>query len=192
MAEFFMKKEAVIIILMCILSIQFVTADTTFFEGDLGYTGDFLIVPSISSDVPATITGGGGGGTPTTAFTPEEVIVLENELDSQICEICFESIKNQVKEKRTIEYTTEELEALTLEINTLLNSGVSTNYISPFIENFEDRCDRNFPVAIAFAGGRFRDLITPLIGFILIIVSIFLIIIFLVTRKARQIKKGGK
>jgi len=77
MAEFFMKKEAVIIILMCILSIQFVTADTTFFEGDLGYTGDFLIVPSISSDVPATITGGGGGGTPTTAFTPEEVIVLK-------------------------------------------------------------------------------------------------------------------
>ena len=186
-----MKKELVIF-LICILLIQFVIADTTFFEGDLGYTGNFVIAPSPTGGTPTTVGGGGGGATPIREIILEEIIILENHLDSQICEICFESIKTQVKEKRTIEYTEQELEALTLDINTQLNAGVSTNYISFFIKNFEDRCDRNLPLAIAFAGGRFRDLITPLVGFILIIVLIFFIIVFLVTRKASQIKKGGK
>jgi len=188
-----MKKEVVILILICILLMQSVIADTTFFEGDLGYTGNFIIVPSTTGGTTTVVSGGGGGGgTPLTTIVPQETIILENHLDLQICEICFESIKNHVKEKRTIEYTEQELEALTLNINTQLNAGVSANYISFFIKNFEDRCDRNLPLAIAFAGGRFRDLITPLMGFVLIIVLIFFIIIFLITRKASQIKKGGK
>lgn len=183
-----MKKEA-IIFLICILLMQFVIADTTFFEGDLGYTEDFLIVPSVSTETPTTVSGGGGGGS---IGIVAEVIILENNLDIKICEICFESIKNQVKEKRTIEYTENELHALTLDINTQLNSGLSKSYISSFITNFEDQCEMSLPLSIAFAGGRFRDLITPLMSFMLVIIIIFLVIIILITKRAKEIKEGEK
>jgi len=191
-----MKREAVFIFLICIFLLNFITADTTFFEGDLGYRDNFIMAPapeggiiegtiSEEPEIESFISGGG--------FLVRQKGVAETIL----CPLIFESLKGHIEKKRSIEYTEEELEILTIEVNQELEKDLSTNQISYIIDNFEDTCDGPLPLLRGSAIGRFRNLLNPFILIVSFIVLIFLIYILyrivpILRKRKRKIKKRGR
>jgi len=189
-----MKRGLIILLLVSILFLQLVLAETTFFEGDLGYRDDFIMasVPE-GENIEEPITGGSeiesfisGGG----------FLIRDNKTSKTIaCPLIFETLKGNIKEKRSIDYSETELKILTDKINQKLGIDLSNDQVSFIIDNFEDTCDMSLPLSGGFAAGRIRNLLTPLIIAIAILVLLFIIIIIYmrqritgILRKKKQVK----
>ena len=189
-----MKKEVLYLLIICIL-LPFVSADTTFFEGDLGYGEDFIMAPvpeggiiegtiAGEQEIESIISGGG-------------ILVRQKGIAETItCPLIFESLKGHIEKKRSIEYTEKELEILTIEVNQELKKDLSINQVSYILDNFEDTCDSPLPLLGGFATGRFRNLLNPFILIVSFIVLMFLIYIIYkimpVLRKKKRKKRRRK
>lgn len=176
--------KGLMILCLSILCVSCVLAETTFFEGDLGY-GDDFIMGVIEGEVVEpeavellTITTVGSGG----YFQREEY----NE--SLVCAICLDSLREHISAKRDIDYSENEFEILMEEINQVLEVNLSLSQVAYVIGNFEDECDAPIPLLSAATGGRFRDLISPVVLFAGITVLIFFILIYLLFRRLGKIK----
>lgn len=168
-----MKRGLIMLLLVSILLLQFVLAETTFFEGDLGYRDDFIMAPipeegiieepvTEQPEVESFISGGG-------------FLVRQGEISGTIpCPLIFESLKGHIKKKRSIEHTEKELEALTIEINQELEKNLSIGQVSYVIDNFEDTCDSPLPLLSGSAVGRYRNLLNPFI-----LVTSFIVLVFI-------------
>lgn len=184
----FMKRGLIILLLISILFLQLVSAETTFFEGDLGYRDDFIMAPVPEEgiieepiikepEVESFISGGGF------------LVRQEGIAETIPCPLMFESLKEHINKKRSIEYTKKELEILTFEINQELGENLSTNQISYIIDNFEDTCNSPLPLLSGSAIGRFRNLLNP---FILIVSFIVLVFISYIGYKIISVLKKRK
>ena len=171
-----MKRGLIILLLVSILFLQLVSAETTFFEGDLGYRDDFIMAPvpeggiieepvTEQLEIESFISGGG-------FFVKQEGIS-----ETIPCPLIFESLKGHIERKRSIEYTEKELKTLTIEVNQELEKNLSMSQVSYIIDNFEDTCDSPLPLLAGSAVGRFRNLLNPFILIVSFIVLIFLVYI---------------
>ena len=184
-----MKKGDVFIfvILISIFLIPIIFAETTFFEGDYDYRDDFIMANlpedvieeiAINPDVEILQIGGGG------------YFLEEQYNSSEVCLLCFENLRTHIKQKQKIDYTEDEVVVLTGLINQDFQTDLSNNQVRYILENFEDECDMPLPLLGGFAGGRFNNLLNPLILTITSIVLIFFIIIgYLIIRTLRKRKK---
>lgn len=175
-----MKRE-LIILLICILLVQVVYAETTFFEGDLGYRGDFIIanLPEEVIEAGVEILPSGGGG----------YFLRQAYNKTLVCDVCSDSLRQHIKEEQNIDYNEDEIVILTYEINQEFQTDLSNNQVRYIIENFEDECDAPYPLLGGFAGGRFSNLLDPLVLTITIILLLSIIITgYLIIR---TLKKRG-
>jgi len=181
-------KKSVIILLSLVFGVfllQFISAETTFFEGDLGY-GDDFIMSSLPEDVADVIANEeieilqvGGGG-----------YFLEQQYNTTlVCEACANSLRDHIREHQDIDYNEEEVIILTEHINQEFQTDLSNNQVRYIIENFEEECDSHYPLLGGFAGGRLRNLTDPLVlGItIILLISIILLGYFII----RALKKRG-
>ncbi len=185
-----------LLFLISILFLQLISAETTFFEGDLGYRDDFIMAPvpeggiiegatTEEPEIESFISGGGF------------LIRQEGIAETITCPLIFESLKEHINKKRSIEYNKKELEILAITVNQDLKKDLSTNQISYIIDNFEDTCDSPFPLLSGSVLGRFRNLLNPFILIISFVVLTFIIYILykivpILRKKKRKIKKGGR
>jgi len=170
------------------LCFQFVLAETTFFEGDLGYGEDF-IMESLSAEIVGAVGGGaevlqgGGGG----------YFVREEFNQSFVCETCIESLREHIIQYQDIDYSEEEVIVLTEEINQEFGGDLSNSQVRYVIENFEEECDAPYPILGGFAGGRFRDLITPMFYVVVFAVLIlFLVVVIVLVRILKTRRYRGR
>jgi len=176
-----MKKEAVMF-LICILLIQFVIADTTFFEGEVGYKKDFIM-----GNLPEEVIG--------EAITPEISPTRGGFAQSKktiVCEICFDSLSRHINEYRHINYSKEEIEFLRLEIKEDAGIYLSPKQILVLVENFEEECNKSYPLLGGFAGGRYSEILFPFTIIVFFIILISLIILYFLFRKLRKVKSKKK
>jgi len=182
-----MKKKCILFIFVILISVfllPVISADTTFFEGDYDYRNDFIMSSLPEEVIEAVAEGGeilqvGGGG----------YFVGQKYNTTKVCEVCIDSLREHIKEYQDIEYNENEVTVLTGLINQEFQTDLSNNQIRYIIENFEDECDAPYPLLGGIAGGRFRNLTTPLTLWITSIVLIFFIIIgYLIIR---ALKKRG-
>jgi hypothetical protein len=101
-------------------------------------------------------------------------------IDEQICEACFKSLQQQVKDKRSINYTSEEVAALTLSINKQFSLNLPKNKIESILTSFETECDRPLPLLAAVATGRYKEVINTSIVIVLTIVALLVIFIAII------------
>ena len=188
-----MKKEVMVLVVgIFLINFNFVYADTTFFEGDLGYRDDYVI-----------------GGVDEEIIDSESVELLEDpfveepysgggsyfsreEYDLKVCDYCFEFLRETINEKRALEYDPEELEILIEQVNSETKPKISMQQLGYIVENFEDECDRPMPLLGAAVGGRDVDLLSPFMFVIAGAVLIFVIILYFVVRKLRKLKSNSK
>jgi hypothetical protein len=183
-----MKRGFMIFLLISILFLQLVSAETTFFEGDLGYRDDFIMAPipeggivdlcgdnSCNSgenceicpqDCGACLTSSGGGS------------AINKEL---VCNLVFDSLKEHINKYMEIDYDESELKVLNMELKEELNIYLLDNQVIALVENFNDECDRPYPLLSSSVIGRFRNLFSPLIIGIVILASV-IILYFLLRR----------
>jgi len=178
-------RKLSIFLLIGIFLISFVSAETTFFEGELGYRDDY-IMGSVDEEIiePESVelledpfSGGGGGYFP-----------RENYNQTVVCDSCFEFLRETINEKRALEYNEEELEILIEEINADLNPEISMQQLGYIVENFEDECDSPLPLLGAVVGGRDVDLLSPFMFIIAGAVLVFIIILYFVVRILRKLR----
>jgi len=182
-------KKGVLILIICILLLQVVYAETSFFEGDLGYRADFIMA-NLPEDVVQAVAEGGE----ILQISSGGYLLREGRYEGTIvCETCLESLKTHIKQKQDIDYTEEEIIILSNEINQQTYPDLSNNQVRYLIENFETECNLPIPLLGGFAGGRFRNLTSPLVLWITIIILIFFIIIgILIIRALRKRGYGGR
>ena len=172
--------------LVLILCLQFAFAGTTFFEGDLGYNDDFIMGEIVSEEVVETIPEAeelsqGGGG--------KSFVQLDKAL---VCEVCSESLRKHINYFRDIDYSEEEIEILSLEITEETGVTFSHEQVAVLIEDFEKECSLPYPLLGGLAGGRLRDLSSPLIIFIGVLILGFFIFLYFMFRRIRKIKSNIK
>jgi len=176
-------KNKIYLFLIVLLVLPIVSAETTFFEGELGYRDDFIMVDeevsevvgpycgdnscngaetcsSCTEDCGSCITGGGGGIISTLESSEVE--------KAQVCGICLQDLRQHIKEKQNIDYSLEELEILTTKINAEVQVDFTSEQTRGIIENFEEECNSYIPILGGLIPGRYRNLAMP----ILIITSI--------------------
>jgi len=185
-----MRRGLIISLLVSILFLQLISADTTFFESDLGYRDDFIMAPVPERgiieepvieepEIENFISGGG-------------FLVRQDGIAETIsCPLIFESLKEHIGKKRGIEYSERELEILTIEINQGLGKNLSTNQVSYIIDNFEETCDSPFPLLGAFVIGRARNLlIWVVIISAIIVLGFFIFISYMILRVLKKRRYG--
>jgi len=189
-------KRGVVLLLIFILSINFVLADTTFFEGDLGYRDDFIMGNTLGGvipvNLPETLGGRRNESKPITEIfveDTEEFITKEEINKTIVCPLISDSLKKHIKEKRNIEYSEEDIEILTVEINQEFKINISNNEVRDIINNYEDTCDSYFPILGGLAIGRSRDLLT---FFVMVITLMVLIFIIYIANRAKSALKNTK
>ncbi len=171
------------ILCLSVLCLSCVLAETTFFEGDLGYGDDFImgviegevVEPEAVELLMITIRSGG-------------YFQREKYNESLVCAICLDSLREHISAKRNLDYSENEFGILMEEINQVLEVNLSLNQVAYVIENFEDECDAPIPLLGAVTGGRFRDLLSSVVLFVGITVLILFILVYLLFRRLRKIK----
>ena len=197
-----MKKEALLVVLflsILIFQVVAISAETTFFEGD-DYRGDFIMA-NLPEEIVAQIEEGEteilrtGGGS---------YFLRETYNSTEVCDVCFDSLRQQIQDKQSIDYEEEEIILLASEINQQYKTDLSNSQVRYIIENFEDECDAPYPLLGGIAGGRFRDILSPFTIAIAVIILIFVIFIgyriistlrkvkIKKTKKKKKIKKKSK
>ncbi|NPE26768.1 hypothetical protein HNV12_02060 [Methanococcoides sp. SA1] len=156
-----MTKNNIYFLLMILLVLPIISAETTFFEGELGYRDDFIMV---NEEIPEVIGPYCGddlcNGDETCSSCPEDcgscggggssgILVKEFEEERiQICDICFKDLREHLKEKQIVEYAQEDIVRLNSKINDYLketksslnvkvSSGITGNAVLERIETFE-------------------------------------------------------
>ena len=189
-----MKKEVMFIFLICILFLQFVSADTTFFEGDLGYRDDFIMAPA--SEVGTTGVCGDlscNSGESCEICSQDCGVCVETVggggLNKKpICNVVFNSLKGHIKKYANIDYDESELETLTFELKEELNVRLLDNQIEALVENFDDECGRPYPLLSGSAIGRFRNLFRPFVIGASVFVLAFFISLYFILKRFKKIK----
>jgi len=202
-----MAKNKVYIFLIMLLVLPIVSAETTFFEGELGYRDDFIMVDeevpeivgpycgdnscngaetcsSCSEDCGSCSTGGGGGIISALESSDAEKV--------QVCGICLQDLREHIKEKQNIDYSLEELEVLTTKINAEVQVGFTSEQTKVIIENFEEECNSYIPVLGGLIPGRYRSLAIPVLIAVLILIVGFAVYLFYVLTKVRRVKNKVK
>lgn len=192
-----MKKIGVLLVFVILISVSFlqvVFAETTFFEGDLGYGDDFIMAlleeePEIPAGIEISVE--------TETQQPGGGFIRENVVESVCCPIIAESLKAQIKEKQTIEYSKLELEILTNKINEEIKFfKLSKGEVGYILETYEETCDAYYPLLAGLATGRSRNLLILIVMVTAIIILVFFIIIgymiIHILRKRGYGKKKGK
>lgn len=174
-------------VLLFVFLVSFVSAETTFFEGDLGYGDDFIMVPIPEPEEPEEPEAARGVRRAPVAEVsiPEEqveaaeelVVVEELEVFDRLlsCPSISDFLREQIREKGAVNYTQEELSFLTLKINEELGSDFSPSEVVYLVDNFEDECNRPLLFFSGLIPGRYRDL-----SFFLLIIVGLLVLIFTV------------
>jgi len=192
-----MKNEVILFCMLFILvNISFVNADTTFFEGDYGYRDDFIMesVPEVVVVGELNLCGNGFCDLGENSENcPEDcgvqggrgIVYINKEL---VCDICLESLQEHINDFRHIDYSDENLELLTLQINEETNANFLKEQVRALVENFDDECGIPYPLLSGFAGGRYRDIVTPLVLAIGIIVLGFFIFLYFIFRRLKKVR----
>jgi len=185
-----MKRGEILLVLIAILLISPVLAETTFFEGDSGYRDDFIMA-NLPPEIAVAISEGAQvGETSTGGFFLRQVYNT-----SEVCVYCYENLKQHIEETRKINYSEQDVILLASEINTELKADLSNNQVRYIIENFEDECNMPLPLLGGFASGRSTDLLSPFLLIISITLLAGIILIgFLIIRalKKRKSRKKAK
>jgi len=202
-----MAKNEIYIFLIMLLVLPIISAETTFFEGELGYRDDFIMVDeevpevvgpycgdnscngaetcsSCLEDCGSCSTGGGGGIISTLESSEVE--------KAQICGICLQDLRQHIKEKQNIDYSLEELEILTTKINAEVQVGFTSEQTRGIIENFEEECNSYIPVLGGLIPGRYRSLATSILIVVLILIMGFAVYLFYVLTRVKRVKKKVK
>ena len=166
-----MRKEVVFTFLVCILFLQFIAAETTFFEGDLGYRDDFIM-----------------GNLPEGVSQVEIRRGISHLNKEDVCNICFDSLKRHIEKYNHINYSKEEIEILSLEIKEKRGIYFSLEQVAVLVENFEDECSQPYPLLGGFAGGRYSEILSPFLNIIFFIILISLILLYFLFRRLRKVK----
>ncbi len=173
-----MKKRGFILLLSTIfLASSLVSAEITFFEGELGYRDDFIMVQEEQQPTEKTKeispiderrgTGGGlycGEGAcrllENCSNCAEDCGVCLSELrevllnEPLICNIVFESLRLHIQKEKNIDYTSPELELLTSQINTLAETSLTLDQTNLYLSQFENLCDLPYPLSGSFILGK--------------------------------------
>jgi len=179
-----MVKDKIYIFLIMLLVLPIVSAETTFFEGELGYRDDFIMVGEEVPEVVGPYCGDNScNGAETCSSCSEDCRscdsgggIISNLESSEIekvklCDICLQDLKRHIKEKQNIDYSLEELKILTTKINSEVQVGFTLEQTRVIIENFEEECNAYIPILGGLIPGRYRSLAMP----ILVVASIILI-----------------
>jgi len=184
-----MKRGLIILLIIGVLSSQLVSAETTFFEGDLGYRDDFIMTPipeggiidsSALEETIETFVGGGG------------FYIRKNESETLACSLIGKSLKKHVERKRNIDFDEKEIEIILTEINQEIRIGLSSEDLKFILDNYEDTCDDYYPLLSGLAVGRTRNLLNPFILTISILVLLFIIIIIYMRHRIIAILRKRK
>lgn len=175
-----MKKGCFILFLLLFTlfsSLSITYAETTFFEENLGYRDNFIMVQEKQQPTEKTreisliderrSTSGGlycGDGAcrllENCINCAEDCGVCLSELrevllnEPLICNIVFESLRLHVKKEKNIDYTSAELELLTSKINTLTETSLTLNQTNLYLSQFENLCDMPYPLSGSFILGK--------------------------------------
>lgn len=182
-----MKRGEILLVLITILMISPVLAETTFFEGDSGYGDDFIMANLPPAIVAAVSEGAQIGETSTGGF-----FLKQTYNTSEVCVYCYEDLKQHIQETRKINYSEQDVILLATEINTELKTDLSNNQVRYIIENFEDECNMQLPLLGGFASGRSTDLLSPLLLIISIILLVGIILIGFLIIRALKRKRSRK
>ena len=182
-----MKKEVIIVFLICIFLLGFVSADTTFFEGDYDYRDDFIMGKIVSEEIIEEATeveevddAFQGGGRNVVSLQ------LNKEL---VCEICSDSLKQHIKKYQHINYSREQLEFLKIQIEEETSISFSHEQVAVLVENFEDECNQPYPLLGGLAAGRYQNLLNPLVILTSAIILISLVVLYILFGKLTKQKR---
>ena len=192
-------KRGIFVVLIFILSLQFVLADTTFFEGDYGYRDDFIMSPEEVVDLCGDGACNNGESCETCPQDCGVCINVESVSGSTlgrggglnkelVCDVCFDSLKEHIDKYRDIDYDEREIETLSIELEEELNVRLLDYQVAALVENFDDECGRPYPVLSGFATGRYRDLLSPMVITVSVIVLGFFIFLYFVLRRLKRFK----
>jgi len=152
-------------------------AETTFFEEDLGYRGNFIIVQETEQIITAAgeepeiilVTMGGEGiycgdgichSNEGCSNCAEDCGECPSELagssvnETPICDVVFESLRLHIKKEKNIDYIPTEVELLTSQINTLTETNLTLDQTNLYLSQFEDLCDMPYPLSGSFILGK--------------------------------------
>ena len=154
-------------------------AETTFFEEDLGYRGNFIIaqeaeqIITAAGEEPETeialVTRGGEGiycgdgichSNEDCSNCAEDCGECPSELagssvnETPICDVVFESLRLHIKKEKNIDYIPTEVELLTSQINTLTETNLTLDQTNLYLSQFEDLCDMPYPLLGSFILGK--------------------------------------
>ena len=152
-------------------------AETTFFEEDLGYRGNFIIVQETEQIITEAgeepeiilVTRGGEGiycgdgichSNEDCSNCAEDCGECPSELaepsvnETLICNVVFESLRLHIKKEKNIDYTSTEVELLTSQINTLTEANLTLDQTNLYLSQFEDLCDMPYPLSGSFILGK--------------------------------------
>ena len=174
-----MKKECFILFLLLftLLALSITYAETTFFEEDLGYRGNFIIVPETEQIITEAgeepeiilVTRGGEGiycgdgichSNEDCSNCAEDCGECPSELagssvnETPICDVVFESLRLHIKKEKNIDYIFTEVELLTSQINTLTETNLTLDQTNLYLSQFEDLCDMPYPLLGSFILGK--------------------------------------
>jgi hypothetical protein len=186
-----------------ILFLQLVLADTTLFEGDFGYRDDFIMA-SIPEEGIIDLCGDNSCNSGENCETcPQDcgdcirtsgdggIVIGDEEINKElVCEVVFNSLKEHIKKYEEINYNESELEILNIKLKEELNVRLLNNQVAALIENFDDECDKPYPILGGLTIGRFRNLFGLLIIGIVILASV--IFLYFILRRSNKIKFGKK
>ncbi|MDD5012336.1 MAG: hypothetical protein PHQ66_01670 [Candidatus Nanoarchaeia archaeon] len=201
-----MVKKVLIVILFALFFSSLCLAETTFFEGELGYNDEFIM--SSEEIAQASPSGGGraiycgndfcdSGETCDSCSIDCGVCISEDTAEEsnkqQVCDIIFQSLVNHIKTQQTRNYTSEEIQELTAQINQKNIINFSDSKTEEYVNNYEDICERFLPLFAGLVLGRNRNLILPIaiIAGILVLslfVYIFIKIFFWTKRKQKKVR----
>ncbi len=185
-------KRGIFLFLVCILFLQLVSADTTFFEGDLGYREDFIMAP-ISEAGGVVLCGDNSCNSGENCeICPKDCGACTSGSSGinrePVCDVIFNSLKEHIRRYQDIDYNENELESLQIQLKEELNSYLRNNQVEALVENFDDECGRPYPILSGFVTGRFRTFFTPLRIIISFTLLISLIFLYWMLRKSRKNK----
>jgi hypothetical protein len=135
---------------------------------------------------------GSGGPGPGPTGGPGIIETIDEDERVDICLIGLESLREHVKQRGNVDYDSDELEKLTLEIKEETEVPITIEEVSYVLENFEEECDSYIPLFGGLILGRYRNLSTIVFVSSTILIILFLIFLYLASRRIKKIKEKSK
>ncbi|MCH7850089.1 MAG: hypothetical protein IH845_00415, partial [Nanoarchaeota archaeon] len=175
---------------ICPSSICVEVSDADIYVFDVAYFSDYIY--SIGEGNIGGESSGGGGGPSVSSGGQASIIetIINKNQREEVCLLCSKSLKKHIQRRGNIDYDSEELETLTLEINREIKSPVTMEEINFVLQNFEEECDSYLPLFGGLAIGRSRELSTVVVFISAFFVLLFFIFLYFALRKIRKIKSS--